>query len=420
MGTRLGELALWRRLCRLGAASARRIGRSLRSRARILGLCAGAIFGRTAAAHILRAGLSALGHPAHNKYRQSHRSRAWRPPGGQSGNSTGLHRPRKRRAGPDLSGAPEGLRLDSWRGRRGANQSRRVASSAGRPAWSTRWPGTAWHCATAAPASCFHSAHHNGDSAERCGDCSAAARQKRAGTIGCDSAARGSGHNTSDSGASGSTAAALNASWSARGTPHDAWRTARWPAKWSSATTAERRAANSAASAATSGASTAAAAASAATAAASRTATATRRAARALWSGWPAKWPARWSARWSAAASTSAAAAGAAAASAATGSAAAATTYAAAAATRSASAATAAAGCAWARTAATGAASSQEAAAQAGRGGEKVATTRKRNGRPCGRPFAFVRSSPVSASARCETATDRACRCPRGKVRGAR
>ena len=233
MGARLGELALWRRLCRLGATPARRIGRSLRSRARILGLCAGAIFGCTAAAHILRAGVSALGHPAHNKYRQSHRSRARRATGGQSGNSASLHRPRERRAGSDLSGAPEGLRLDSWRGRRGANQSRRVASSAaGRPAWSTRWPGTAWHCATAAPASCFHSAHDNGYSAERCGDCSTAARQKRAGTIGCDPAARSSGHNTSDSDASGSNAAALNASGPARGTPRDTRRSAGWPAKW--------------------------------------------------------------------------------------------------------------------------------------------------------------------------------------------
>ena len=47
---------------------------------------------RAAAAHLLRAGASALGHPAHNKYRQSHRSRAWRATGGQSGNSASLHR----------------------------------------------------------------------------------------------------------------------------------------------------------------------------------------------------------------------------------------------------------------------------------------------------------------------------------------
>ena len=44
MGTGLGELALGDDMS-VGAASARRIGRSLRSRARILGLCAGAKFG---------------------------------------------------------------------------------------------------------------------------------------------------------------------------------------------------------------------------------------------------------------------------------------------------------------------------------------------------------------------------------------
>jgi hypothetical protein len=179
VGAGVGELALRRPICRLGTASAGRIAWRVRGRTHVLDLCAWTLSGSTRPACLLRAGLSPLCHPAHDKYRQSDCSGAWGASRGQPGNPAGLCRTRERSAGCDLPRASARLRFDTRRVGRGANQSRRVASSAsGRPAWSPRWPRTARHHSTPTPASCFHRAHHNSDSAERVGHCAAASRQK--------------------------------------------------------------------------------------------------------------------------------------------------------------------------------------------------------------------------------------------------
>jgi len=179
VGAGVGELALRRPICRLGAASTGRIARRLRGRTRVLDLRAWTLSGGTRTACLLRAGLSALGHPAHDKYSQSDCSGAWGASRGQPGNPAGLCRTRERSAGRDLPRASARLRFDTGRVGRVANQSRRVASSAPRrSARPPRWPRTARHYCTATPASCFHTAHHNSDSAERVGHCAAASRQK--------------------------------------------------------------------------------------------------------------------------------------------------------------------------------------------------------------------------------------------------
>ena len=101
--------------------------------------------------------------------------------------------------------------------------------------------GTAWHRSTAASASGFNSAHHNDDPAEYGGYCAAASRQKRAGAIRGDPAARGSRHNASINNALDSDAATINGSCSAGRAPRYAWRTTR-----RTSAAAEHRTANSA------------------------------------------------------------------------------------------------------------------------------------------------------------------------------
>ena len=85
----------------------------------LLGLCADPLHRRPASAHLLFAGVPAVGHFARDARRQSHFSGPWTA-GSQSWNFAGVCRTRKRRASGDLPRASARVCIDARCRRRGA------------------------------------------------------------------------------------------------------------------------------------------------------------------------------------------------------------------------------------------------------------------------------------------------------------
>lgn len=136
MGPGLGELAGQQRLCRLGAAAARRLLRRLRQRGDLLDFRLSALSGRPRNTSLLRAARAARASLPHDGHHQSHAAARWCDPHRhQSWRRTGTHRARFRRRVADVHRAPARDRGYARHCQCGQRIARGVlASSAGRTA----------------------------------------------------------------------------------------------------------------------------------------------------------------------------------------------------------------------------------------------------------------------------------------------